>query len=191
MLQHPDLAKALAKLRQEEANRSFYGQDLLPEIEIEAAALRTGDGGLGAGWPDVSENYKLGAFGTTPLLLMKGRGRLDASKAKAESAELEAALVRRDVRLTVLVSVNDVQALERILAVQAEAVRQARFLRDGEQRRFDNSESTLFLVNQRDRLLLDEQVKLVAYEAKYVKARGALALALGEPAALREPRSVP
>ncbi|MBP2648172.1 MAG: outer rane efflux protein [Gemmatimonadetes bacterium] len=191
MLRHPDLAKALAKLQQEQANRRFYGQDLLPEIELEAAALRTGEGGLGAGWPDVSENYKLGAVGTTPLLLMKGRGRLDASKAKAESAELEAALVRRDVRLAVLVSVNDVLTLERILALQVEAVRQARFLRDGEQRRFENSESTLFLVNQRDRLLLDEEVKLVAYEAKYVKARGALALALGEPSGLRERESGP
>lgn len=190
MLRHPDLAKALGKLQQEQANRRFYAQDLLPEIELEAAALRTGGGGLGTGWPDVSENYKLGAVGTTPLLLMKGRGRLDASKAKAESAELEAALVRRDVRLAILVSANDVLTLERILALQVEAVRQARLLRDGEQRRFENSESTLFLVNQRDRLLLDEQVKLVGYEAKYVKARAGLALALGVPAALREGASV-
>lgn len=189
MLQHPELTRALARLRQEQANRRFYGQDLLPELEVEAAALRTGAGGIGAGWPEVGENYKLGAFASTPLLLMKGRGRLDASKAKAESAELEAALVRRDVRLAVLVAVNEVLTVERILALQAEAVRQARFLRDGEQRRFENSESTLFLVNQRDRLLLDEQLKLVAFEAKYVKARAALALALGEPgsSALREP----
>ncbi len=182
MLRHPDLLKALGKVQREQANRRYYGQDLLPEIEVEAAALRTGGNGLFSGWPAVGDNYKLGLVGTTPLLLMKGRGMLDASKAKAESAELEAALVRRDIQLTVLAAANDVLTYERILTMQAGAVRQARILRDGEQRRFDASESTLFLVNQRDRLLLDEELKLAAYEAKYAASRAALVIALGQPA---------
>ena len=59
MARHPDLVKAQGKLQQQQANRRFYGQDLLPEIEVAAAALRTGGSGLFGGWPDVSENYKL------------------------------------------------------------------------------------------------------------------------------------
>ena len=184
MVRHPDLVKAQGKLQQQQANRRFYGQDLLPEIELSAAALRTGGAGLFGGWPDVSENYKVALGGTTPLLLMKGRGRLDASQAKAESAELEAALVRRDIELTVLAAFNDVVTRQQLIGLQVMAIQQARFLRDGEFRRFEAGESTFFLVNQRDRQLLDEQVKLAAFEAKYAVARAALAVALGEPARL-------
>ena len=184
MVRHPDLVKAQGKLQQQQANRRFYGQDLLPEIEVAASALRAGGAGLFGGWPDVSENYKVALGGTTPLLLMKGRGRLDASQAKAESAELDAALVRRDIELTVLAAFNDVVTRQQLIGLQEMAIQQARYLRDGEFRRFEAGESTFFLVNQRDRQLLDEQVKLAGFEAKYAVARAALAVALGEPARL-------
>ena len=184
LVRHPDLVKAQGRLQQQQANRRFYGQDLLPEIELSASALRAGGAGLFGGWPDVSENYSVALGGTTPLLLMKGRGRLDASQAKAESAELEAALVRRDIELTVLAAFNDVVARQQLVGLQVLAIQQARFLRDGEFRRFEAGESTFFLVNQRDRQLLDEQVKLAAFEAKYAVARAALAVALGQPARL-------
>ena len=181
---HPDLVKAQGKLQQQEANRRFYGQDLLPEIEVAAAALRTGGAGLFGGWPDASENYKLTLGGTTPLLLMQGRGRLAVSRAKLESADLEAALVRRDIELSVRAAFNDVVTRQQLIGLQERAIQQARYLRDGEFRRFEAGESTFFLVNQRDRQLLDEQVKLAGFEAKYAVARAALAVALGEPARL-------
>jgi len=73
---------------------------------------------------------------------------------------------------------------QQLIGLQVMAIQQARFLRDGEFRRFEAGESTFFLVNQRDRQLLDEQVKLAAFEAKYAVARAALAVALGEPARL-------
>ena len=184
LARHPDLVKAQGKLQQQQANRRFYGQDLLPEIEVAAAALRAGGAGLFGGWPDVSENYKLTLGGTTPLLLMQGRGRLGASRAKLESADLDAALVRRDIELSVRAAFNDVVTRQQLIALQERAIQQARYLRDGEFRRFEAGESTFFLVNQRDRQLLDEQVKLAGFEAKYAVARAALAVALGEPARL-------
>ena len=73
---------------------------------------------------------------------------------------------------------------QQLIGLQERAIRQARYLRDGELRRFEAGESTFFLVNQRDRQLLDEQVKLAGFEAKYAVARAALAVALGEPARL-------
>jgi outer membrane protein TolC len=59
-------------------------------------------------------------------------------------------------------------------------VRQARQLLAGEQRRFENGESQLLVVNLRERLVLDEALKLASLEAKYVAARAALAVALGQ-----------
>ena len=64
---------------------------------------------------------------------MKGRGRLDVSEAKLESADLEAALVRRDVELAVRAAFNDVVTRQQTPGgCRSEAIRQARFLRDGE-----------------------------------------------------------
>jgi hypothetical protein len=59
-------------------------------------------------------------------------------------------------------------------------VRNARLLRDAEQIRFENGESTLLILNLRERLVLDEAAKLAALEAKVASARGALALATGD-----------
>jgi len=65
------------------------------------------------------------------------------------------------------------------VARQESAVDYARQLRDGEQQRFDAGESSLLLVNLRERTLLDEQGKLAALEAKRQAAEAALAVAIG------------
>jgi outer membrane protein TolC len=71
-----------------------------------------------------------------------------------------------------------------VLELQGQAVTQARQLLRGEQRRFENGESQLLVVNLRERLVLDEALKLASLEAKYVSVRAALAVALGEPGVL-------
>ena len=69
---------------------------------------------------------------------------------------------------------------------QIEAVALARQLLAAEQRRFDAGESSLFLVNQRERGLLDETTKLADAEVKRVASAAKLATALGYPARLPE-----
>ena len=60
-------------------------------------------------------------------------------------------------------------------------------LGDAEQRRFDAGESSLFLVNQRERGLLYETTKLADAEVKRIASTAKLATALGYPARLPEP----
>jgi len=180
--QHPDILKAIAKLRQAEAERRLARSELLPDASLEAAAL--GDDattGLSGGWPSVGNNYKLGLSAKTSLLLIKERGKFDATRFKTEIAQLELSIISREVRLAVLAALYDVGAFESILARQRAAAFLSRELRDAEVRRFEAGESTLFLVNIRDRALLDETLKVVAFEAKLAAARAALAFALGEP----------
>lgn len=182
MREHPDIRKALAKLRDAEAARRLARQELLPMAQLEASAI--GDDSttnFTGGWPQVGENYKLGLEAKSALLLMKERGKATATGAKVEMAGLDASLTSRDVRATILTAINDVILLGQILERQRAAVAQARRLLEGEQRRFEAGESTLFLVNTRERTLLDETIKQVSYEAKYAGSRAALAFALGEP----------
>ncbi len=188
--QHPDLQKAKAKIRQVEAERLFTAQQrFLPNAELSYSALGDRD----KGWSGVEEavgassDAKWGGAVKIPLLFLKERAKFSATSDKLEQSRLELALVRRDIGIAIRTSANDLGALDSLLALQRVTVTQARLLRDGEQRKFETGESTLFLVNTRERAALDEQVKLIGLQAKYAGARAALAVAIGEPARLPEP----
>jgi len=184
---HPNLRKAVATIREAQAERLFVAQQLfLPDVEVSYGAIgdRTmGESRLGDSFGSATD-AKWGGAARIPLLFLKERGNYSATSAKLEQARFELALVRRDIGIAVRTAANDLAALDSLLVLQRVTVTQARLLRDGEQRKFDNGESTLFLVNARERSALDEQVKLIALEAKYVGARAALAVAIGEPARL-------
>ncbi|MDF1505321.1 TolC family protein, partial [Roseisolibacter sp. H3M3-2] len=162
------------------AQRRLAAQGLLPALEVQGAALAD----RGAGWalsPGAAAdgNAKVGAAAKLPLLLLRERGRFSAAAARAEQQALEVARVRRDVGIAVRAAANDVAALERLLGARRAAAAQARVLRDGEQRRFEAGESTLFLVNARERAVLDEDAKLAGLEAKRLAAGAALEAARG------------
>ena len=97
-----------------------------------------------------------------------------------EFQRLERDRLRRDVEFDTRVAIFDLFNLERLRQRQVANVRNASLLRDAEQIRFENGESTLLILNIRERLVLDEAVKLAAVEAKVAGARAALAVATGD-----------
>jgi outer membrane protein TolC len=182
--QHPDLRKAAGRIGQAAARRRYVGQQVIPFVEGELSALADG-AARGLSTPfDTREDFKAGATVRTPLLFLKERGRLNLASQQLEQQRLEAVRLRRDIAVAVRTAVNDLVTAERLIAVQRAAVEQSRLLRDGEQRRFDSGESTLFLVNARERAVLEEELKLVALRARYVAARAELAVVVGEPGML-------
>ena len=187
---HPAIRKLLAKVRQGESERRFaLQQRFVPAAELTYTPLAdrtSGLSGLGdalGAWSDA----KWGGTVSLPFLALKERGKFAAASGKLEQQRLELAVMRRDVGIAVMTASNDLAALDALLRLQRETVAQARLLRDGEQRKFDAGESSLFLVNTRERQVIDEEIKRIALEGKYVSARAALAVALGEPARLPVP----
>ena len=184
---HPSVRKVMAKVRQAEAERLFAAQQVwVPTAELTYAPLGDRDGGVSALGDALggSSDAKFGGAFKLPLLALKERGKWGAASGKLEQQRFELALVRRDITIAVHTAANDLTALDSLLQLQRQAVVQSRLLRDGEQRKFENGESTLFLVNTRERQVIDEEVKRIALEAKYAAARAALAVAIGEPARL-------
>jgi outer membrane protein TolC len=96
-----------------------------------------------------------------------------------EQLELDRALIRRGVGLAIRMSANTLATLDSAIALQETTVEQARQLLTGEQRRFDAGESTLFLVNLRERTVIDEEIKRIQLQAKRVAAAAELSVALG------------
>lgn len=189
MALHPDVRKAEGKVAQAAAERSLARQAMIPLASADLYALRARDGSFDAGAALAREgNYKGAISVSSPLLFFKERGKFQSTDAKFDRAELEARATRRDVVLLVRTAINDLSQYEAQLALQRDAVRLFRILSAGERAKFDAGESNLFLVNTRERQVLDEELKFVALQAKYLAARAALAVAAGAPGRLPELR---
>ena len=173
---HPEVRKAMAKVREEAAARRLVLQrSVIPDIKGTVAALGSRGGGL-----DLDEaDAKVGASASIPLLWRRERGALDASTARLAQLTTEEALTRRGVDVALDVALNEWRAIEDLLALQDEVVASARQLQEGENRKFEAGESTVFLVNARERLVLDEEAKRISLEAKRFAALGKLGVALG------------
>ncbi len=182
---NPDLLKVQARVRQAQAQRLFTTQALLPAAEAKLYGLSERD--IDDPFFDgdrLDNNYKAALSIKSPLLFLKESGRFSAAGQRLEFQRLELDRVRRDVELDARAAIFDLANIERLLTVQSTNVRNARLLRDAEQIRYENGESTLLIVNLRERLVLDESFKLAALEAKVASARGALAVATGDRAIL-------
>lgn len=178
---NPDLLKVQARIKQAEAQRLFSTQALLPLAEAKLAGLGTSGGDESFFDGDrLDNNYKAALSIKTPLLFLKETGRFAASGQRLEFQRLERDRLRREVEFDARAAIFDLFNLERLRQRQVANVRNASLLRDAEQVRYENGESTLLILNLRERLVLDEAVKLAAVEAKVAGARAALAVATGD-----------
>ena len=178
---HPDVRKADAKLRSVQAERFLAAQGVLPFAEASLSSLSNRDDrGALTDRDTWGDNQKVGFFATTPLLFLKERGKLGLTGAKLEAARAERDFTRRLVSLALDVAAYDLTLLASLRLLQERNVEQATLLRDAEQLRFLNGESTLLIVNLRERVVLDELVKRAGVEAKGISALAALGVALGD-----------
>ncbi|RDV15629.1 TolC family protein [Pontibacter diazotrophicus] len=179
---HPDLRKLSLKGQQLEVEQRFAANKLLPKLNAEYNVLQS-DFYLNS---DVLErqhmgaNYKLGVSFSMPLFLREERGKLQLTKAKQQANSLQLVQAVREVENNVLAAFNEWQALEEQIRLQERMVENAETLRNGETIRFQNGESSLFLVNAREVKLMEAQLKLYALRAKYAKAKTTLYWSAGE-----------
>ena len=178
---NPDLLKIQARVQQAQAQRLFTKQGLLPLAEAKLTGL--GESGSDQSFFDgdrLDDNFKAGLSFKSPLLFLRESGRFTASGQRLEFQRLERDRLRREVEFDARAAIFDLFNLERLRERQTANVRNARLLRDAEQVRFENGESTLLILNIRERLVLDESIKLASVESKVVGARAALAVATGD-----------
>lgn len=175
---HPDVQRASARVEQAAALRRLAVQQQLPYAAAELGGLA--DAGAPRVLPSGSaDDLKVGLTVRSPLLFLRERGRAGAAGLRVDQQQLERDRVRREVGATVRAAAGDVAAVERAIDGQRAAVELARRLLRGEQQRFEAGESTLFLVNARERAVLDEALRLAGLEARAFTAGAELAAALG------------
>lgn len=179
---HPELQSLRLKTRQLRVERSLLRENLKPVVNLEYYPLLTINGtNPGGASPYYRNNYKFGMNIYFPLFLRKERGKLSLTQLKIEQLEFQTDFESQRLRNQLLQKYNEFSTGRTLVKLQEEGVRMSTKLRDGEEQRFRNGESSFFLVNTRERTLLETQVKWVETAAKFQKLSAELLWSAGLP----------
>ena len=179
---HPFVQVATARWRQADAQRRLAAVSLLPSASVNISGLAAGRsfGDLSLPQADGTDT-KFGGSLRIPLFARQQLGRLRAAEDRSRSLLFERDRVKREVEI------DAERALIELRVVDAQVTRQEALLRlqdrllEAAQQRFMLGESSLLIVNLRERAVLDERLRVAALVARRATALGVLALALGTP----------
>lgn len=184
---HPELRKIVAKYQQLTIERRLAQEFLKPEINLKYNFLtRPADDGTIVGsdraeQPFFFNDYKAGIQLYFPLFLRKERGKLAQTNIKLEQVYLDQTYQRQLVTNSILRAYNTLDNLRQVIGQQTNMVEYYQRLLDGELKKFEFGESSIFLVNTRETELLDARIKLLKFQTEREKARIELLYASGVP----------
>jgi outer membrane protein TolC len=177
---HPEMRKFSLKINQLELDRKLAIENLKPQLNFSYLPFQTYTNGNKEEVEGLfAKNYKFGMSFKSSLFLRKERGKFQLSTLKIKETNLAFQQGKRELSNGVLIAFNELENIEKLRAIQQALVENASLLRDAEITRFDAGESSLFLVNQRERTLIEAQSKLAELIAKYAFAKTNLYFAAG------------
>ena len=178
---HPKLSIFLFKLQGLEVERRLKFQSLLPTLNVKANLLNRGyDVFKGVNPGFYENNNKFGIDFGLPLRLSEGRGSYRIAKLKIAETNLDLSLTQQEIENKIRFYYNEVFGLQRQITIYEQAYRNYQTLLRGEEIRFREGESTLFLLNIRENKVLETLQKLTELRAKFYKAEVALQWAAGQ-----------
>lgn len=156
-----------------ELDRKLAENDLLPALDLTIAP------GLDTGAKSIGLTYKLGLQLTIPLANRSADGRLQAAQLKSNKLDLDQVNEIQRILSEVRDAVSALQTSQGRWQAALKSYQLAVQLEEAERLKFSLGDSTLFLVNQRERASLAEGQKLIEIIAESQRARSALAAASG------------
>jgi outer membrane protein TolC len=178
---HPDLMQYNYKLNWLHIERKLKLQSLLPKLDLKYNQLGKGYNIASTATKTLFDNnYRFGLNFSMPLLLRQGRG--DYKLAKLKITETKFLQSNKEIEI-----INKVKNYYNQLSnykVQVNLLQRTyqNYLRlqRGEETRFFNGESSLFLVNARENKALETLIKLTETTIKYNKTAQGLQWAAGK-----------
>ncbi len=165
VVNHPDLKIADYELAGLDVERRLYSQQIIPVVKLKYNFL-TEDLGDSEQLAFFENNYKWGVSVYTPLFLRKSRGALGLTKAKIDFKQNSRELKELQLRTKLESELNTLSNLEIQINTFQKNVQSLQALLQGEVRRFEIGESSLFLVNAREVTVFDSILTLNELIAK-------------------------
>ncbi|WP_158237931.1 TolC family protein [Emticicia sp. TH156] len=175
---HPKLQQAQIKTNVLGIEKQLKFQSLLPTFNLQYNLLNK-DYTFFADPNLFQNNYKWGFTVGIPLFLREARAEYRKANLKITQQTWENRLLFTEQQNKVNQYYNDAVQLQRQTAIYQQTVINYRRMYDAELTRFNNGESSLFLVNSRENKLFEAQQKLISLQAKAAKAIIAVDYATG------------
>lgn len=177
---HPDLRSYQFKFRILDIQKKLKFQELLPDVKVKYNQL-------GKNYalnetlfqPLLQNNYQYGLSFSMPLRLSEARAGYRQAKLKINSTEYEFELKKRSIENKLREQFNTLTQLGKQITWQQQLYRNQQTLQKGEEIRFENGESSLFLINSREQKSIESLQKLNATWSKYRKQMVGLKWAAG------------
>jgi len=168
LTKHPKLNVLQAKINFLEIDRSLKQAALFPDLTINFNLLQTNINNF---IPLNTDQYKAGFKVVLPLFLRKERGALRLSNLKISDAKLD--LSYEDIIIQNKVEQN-LQAQDFLLdqfEITTKMIQNYDRLLKGEQQKFSEGESSLFIVISREQKLIEALIKRNSIENKYLNIK--------------------
>ncbi len=168
---HPELQQYQIKLAALQVEKRLKQQSLLPSVYLKYHQLNPShDLTKSFTSPWLQSNYRYGIAVAVPLRLSEGRG--DYRRAKLKIEQTQWAQLHKKVLLQTKLQqyYNEWKNIRSQVAWQQSAINAYTALQRGEELKFLNGESSLFLVNAREIKTLEARQKLIELQSKEGKA---------------------
>jgi outer membrane protein TolC len=178
---HPKLQKLNFKLESLDVDKRLKANKLLPKLELNYNFLTS--------TPTVansfqSSEYKGGINFSFPIFLRKERGELNLAKLKVRNTELDVLATEVAITNEVRAMYQELDSYERQNRLLDNIVSNYEIMLTGEERKFDLGESSIFLVNTREKNLIDARLDRNKLENSFFKTKAKLFKSIGVRPAL-------
>lgn len=168
---HPKLQSLNYKIRGLDIDRKLKANKLLPYIGLEYNFL-TETPDIGNSF--VTSNYKAGITFNFPLFLRKERGDLRLAKNKLQDTEYELLSTELQIKNKIVAVFAEIEALHEQTNLIEDIVANYNQLLNAETRKFSFGESSIFLINSREKSLIDSRLKNIKLQNKWLEAKAKL-----------------
>lgn len=177
---HPDIQQYDFKIEALTIDRKLKFQELLPKLDFKYNQLGKGYNILNAkSGPLFDNNFQYGVNFGIPLRLSKGRGEYRKAKLKINETILSRDLKSVMIENKIKSYYNEIATLRNQSVLLTNTYNNFLALQRGEELKFFNGESSLFLVNSRENKSLEAVQKLLKTKIEYYKTYNNLLWAAG------------
>ncbi len=178
--ENPSLQSLNVELAALEVERKLKFQSLLPSLNIKANLLNQGYNVMkNFGGALLQNNYVWGVQFKIPLFLREGQGAYKQAKLKIAETNYELNAKQWSTANKIRSYYAESILLKEQIAAAQQAYNGYTALLKAENLRFQNGESSLFLLNTRENKVIETAEKLIQLRAKYLKASYGISWAAG------------
>ncbi len=175
---HPLLLKYQYNVDIAQVDLRLSREQLKPTVNIKYNALNSPVNGNP--WQDYNiNNYQWGAEVNFPIFIRKERGNLRINRLEVQDLEAELANKEAEQTFKIWSYFNAWQTSIQQITISREMVDQYKALFSGEQTLFNIGESSVFLLNSREKSLIESELKLIDASVANQKAKLSTEYALG------------